>query len=203
VKDRRHARRVRSDAVPAVLAGFDVGQTDLYEGRASPQPDLRREGQQGQIGDGEPVAVADHSQHHDDRQHGGKRVDQVAFPRRDGRRLYGIWLDGLLVGGAGFATFDARDGDCSLGAWLAPEARGRGLVTSAARGMTEWAIGTRGTSRVEWSAAGANVRSIAVAKRLGMEREGVLRSAVELGGVRHDVEVCSLVTDRPPVVVVV
>ena len=35
---------------------------------------------------------------------------------RGGRRVYGIWLDGLLVGGAGFATFDARAGVCSLGA---------------------------------------------------------------------------------------
>ncbi|MER6159651.1 GNAT family protein [Streptomyces sp. NPDC001868] len=115
---------------------------------------------------------------------------------RDGRRLYGIWLDGLLVGGAGFATFDVRSGNCSLGAWLAPEARGRGLVTLAARHMTEWAFGTRGMARVEWAAATGNVRSLAVAKRLGMEREGVLRSALPFGGVRHDVEVWSLVADR-------
>ncbi|MER5220557.1 GNAT family N-acetyltransferase [Streptomyces flaveus] len=115
---------------------------------------------------------------------------------RDGRRVYGIWLDGLLVGGAGFATFDARTGNCSLGAWLAPEARGRGLVTRTARLMIDWAFGTRGMVRAEWSAATGNVHSIAVAKRLGMEREGVLRSALALGGVRHDVEVWSLVSDR-------
>lgn len=115
---------------------------------------------------------------------------------RGGRRVYGIWLDGLLVGGAGFATFDARTGVCSLGAWLAPEARRRGLVTRAARHMTEWAFETRGMSRVEWAAATGNEPSIAVAKRLGMEREGVLRSALTLGGVRHDVEVWSLIADR-------
>jgi RimJ/RimL family protein N-acetyltransferase len=62
--------------------------------------------------------------------------------------------------------------------------------------MIEWALGTRGMSRVEWSAATGNIRSIAVAKRLGMEREGVLRSALALDGVRHDVEVWSLVADR-------
>ncbi|MFF4507114.1 GNAT family N-acetyltransferase [Streptomyces sp. NPDC001401] len=115
---------------------------------------------------------------------------------RDGRRVYGIWLDGLLVGGAGFATFDARTGNCSLGAWLAPEARGRGLVTQATRLMIEWAFDARGMSRIEWSAATGNTRSLAVAKRLGMEREGVLRSALSLDGVRHDVEVWSLVADR-------
>ncbi|MFJ9895365.1 GNAT family N-acetyltransferase [Streptomyces sp. NPDC091280] len=115
---------------------------------------------------------------------------------RDGRRLYGIWLDELLVGGAGFSVFDAQGGVCALGAWLAPEARGRGLVTGAARHMTDWAFRTRGMARVEWSAATANVRSIAVAKRLGMQREGVLRSAITLSGVRHDVEVWSLLAEE-------
>ncbi|WP_432191897.1 GNAT family N-acetyltransferase [Streptomyces sp. bgisy027] len=109
--------------------------------------------------------------------------------------LLGIWLDGLLVGGTGFGTFGTRNGTCSPGAWLAPEARGRGPVTGAARRMAEWAFHTRGMSRVEWSAATANVRSIAVAKRLGMRRKGVLRSALPLGGVRHDVEVWSRIAD--------
>ncbi|WP_461059139.1 GNAT family N-acetyltransferase [Streptomyces pseudoechinosporeus] len=69
-------------------------------------------------------------------------------------------------------------------------------MTRTARLMIDWAFGTRGMVRAEWSAATGNVRSIAVAKRLGMEREGVLRSALTLGGVRHDVEVWSLVSDR-------
>ncbi|MGW0706416.1 GNAT family N-acetyltransferase [Streptomyces sp. NPDC002643] len=122
----------------------------------------------------------------------GYAEDQI----RDGRRLFGIWLDGLLVGGAGFATFDTRNGTCSLGAWLAPEARGRGLVTLAARHLTDWALTTRGLTRVEWSAATTNTPSLAVPKRLGMRREGVLRSSVKLAGVHHDVEVWSLVAGR-------
>ncbi|MGW4698076.1 GNAT family N-acetyltransferase [Kitasatospora cineracea] len=115
---------------------------------------------------------------------------------RDGRRIYGIWLDGLLVGGVEFASFRARAGVCELGAWLAPEAEGRGLVTRAAGLMIDWAVRTRGMSRVEWRAATTNVRSLAVAERLGMEREGVLRSAFVVGGVRQDVEMWSLVPDR-------
>lgn len=42
---------------------------------------------------------------------------------RDGKRVYGIWLDGVLVGGAGFASFHVPSGVRELGAWLAPEAR--------------------------------------------------------------------------------
>lgn len=115
---------------------------------------------------------------------------------RDGMRLYGIRLDGRMAGGVGFSAFDAGTGVCELGAWLAPEAEGHGLVTRAAGLLAEWALVTRGLSRVEWRAATANVRSIAVAKRLGMQREAVLREAFPMGGVRHDLEVWALVADR-------
>jgi len=116
---------------------------------------------------------------------------------RDGRRLFGIWLDGVLVGGVGFASFNAQWGICELGAWLSPAASGRGLVTLAAQRLIDWAVHTRGVSRVEWRVAVENTRSIAVAKRLGMQREGVLRAALPMHGRRHDVEVWSLVTAAP------
>jgi RimJ/RimL family protein N-acetyltransferase len=63
--------------------------------------------------------------------------------------------------------------------------------------MIDWAIGVRGMSRVEWRTVPGNARSIAAAKRLGMTREGVLRQGFPFGGVRHDVEIWSLLaSDR-------
>jgi RimJ/RimL family protein N-acetyltransferase len=47
-------------------------------------------------------------------------------------------------------------------------------------------------TRVEWHCVPHNTRSIAVARRLGMSRDGVLRSAFPFNGERHDVEVWSL-----------
>ena len=79
-----------------------------------------------------------------------------------------------------------------VGVWLAPEAVGRGLVTRAVRHMIDWAVGVRGMERVEWRTVPANERSVAVARRLGMTRDGVLRSAAPLGGTRHDLEVWAL-----------
>jgi RimJ/RimL family protein N-acetyltransferase len=110
----------------------------------------------------------------------------------DGGRIYGIWLDGELVGGTLFRTFDTRSGVCEVGVWLSPEAEGRGLVTRAVRRMIDWAIRDRGMGRVEWRTVPHNARSQAVAKRLGMTREGVLRESFPLGGVRHDAEVWSV-----------
>ena len=116
---------------------------------------------------------------------------------RDSRRIYGIWLDGVLVGGVGFAMFNPKWGVCELGAWLTPEASGRGLVTLAAQRLVDWALQTRGMARVEWRAAVENTRSLAVAKRLGMQREGVLRGMLPMNGRRHDIEVWALVAATP------
>jgi ribosomal-protein-serine acetyltransferase len=110
----------------------------------------------------------------------------------DSGRIYGIWLDGRLAGGTLFRVFDAAARVCEVGVWLAPRAQGRGLVTRAAQLMIEWAIEERGMARVEWLTVPDNTRSVAAARRLGMTRDGLLREAFELHGVRKDVEVWSL-----------
>lgn len=50
-------------------------------------------------------------------------------------------------------------------------------------------------ARVEWRTVPANKRSIAVAERLGMRLDGVLRAAYPHQGQRHDVQVVLLATD--------
>ncbi len=119
---------------------------------------------------------------------------------KDEGRIYGIWAGEDLVGGTLFRVFDAADGVCEIGVWLAPEAEGGGLITRAARHMIDWAFNSRAMSRVEWHCVPENVRSVAVARRLGMTRDGVLRSAFFYNGERHDVEVWSLLAGeyRPP-----
>ncbi|MFE7429266.1 GNAT family N-acetyltransferase [Streptomyces sp. NPDC057545] len=110
----------------------------------------------------------------------------------DTGRLYGIWLDGTLVGGVLFRIFEADSGNCEIGCWLEPAGEGRGLVTRAARKLIDWAVHERGMHRVEWQATSTNTRSIAVARRLGMRRDGVLRQNYLYRGERHDSEVWSV-----------
>ena len=110
----------------------------------------------------------------------------------DAGRIYGIWLDGTLVGGVLFRIFEPASGNCEAGCWLEPSAAGRGLVTRAVQVLIDWAVEQRGMHRVEWVAASANTASINVAKRLGMTREGVLRENYLYRGVRHDMEVWSV-----------
>lgn len=110
----------------------------------------------------------------------------------DTGRIYGIWLDDVLVGGVLFVSFDARSGVCEVGCWLERSAEGRGLVTRAVRQMVDWAFRERGMHRVEWVNAAHNVRSANVAQRLGMHLDGVLREAFPYRGARHDNQVWSV-----------
>ncbi|MGW7709541.1 GNAT family N-acetyltransferase [Streptomyces sp. NPDC054771] len=110
----------------------------------------------------------------------------------DEGRIYGIWLEGALVGGVMFRVFDPESGNCEIGCWLEPAGQGRGLITRAARKLIDWAFQVRGMHRVEWDASAANTASIAVAQRLGMTRDGVLRQNYLYRGERHDSEIWSL-----------
>lgn len=107
----------------------------------------------------------------------------------DGARLFGIWLDGTLVGGVMFTDFSAATESCEIGCWLEPAAEGRGLITPACEILLDWALVTRGAHRAEWLCRADNARSSAVARRLGMTLEGVRREAWPFGGVRHDTQV--------------
>ncbi|PSK85030.1 RimJ/RimL family protein N-acetyltransferase [Murinocardiopsis flavida] len=110
----------------------------------------------------------------------------------DTGRVYGVRLDGLLVGGVLFRDFNAAAGNCEAGCWLEPAAAGRGLATRAAEVIIDWAVRERGIHRVEWLVSAENTPSINVAKRLGMRREGVLRANYLYRGVRQDTEVWSV-----------
>ncbi|MEV5893313.1 GNAT family N-acetyltransferase [Nonomuraea fuscirosea] len=110
----------------------------------------------------------------------------------DTARMYGIWADAKLVGGVIFRTMDVRRGNAEAGCWLEPSAAGKGLVTRAVRVLIDWAVEERGIHRVEWVVSSANEPSIAVARRLGMTRDGVLRESYPHRGVRADMEIWSV-----------
>ncbi|MBH5336128.1 GNAT family N-acetyltransferase [Streptomyces pactum] len=110
----------------------------------------------------------------------------------DTGRICGIRSDGTLVGAVILRTMDTAQGTAEAGCWLEPAAAGRGLVTRAARVLIDWAVEERGIHRVEWWVSSGNAPSIAVARRLGMTREGVLRQSYLYRGERHDQEIWSV-----------
>ena len=74
--------------------------------------------------------------------------------------------------------------------------RGRGLATRAAAALITDAFERVRLARVEARMVADNRTSVAVAERLGMTREGVLRAARVRRGVLNDVAVYSVLADE-------
>ncbi len=68
-----------------------------------------------------------------------------------------------------------RPDRASVGYWLAPEARGRGLATRAVRLLAAWAFADPRLERLELLTLVGNEASGRVAARAGFAREGILR----------------------------
>ncbi|MFF7726999.1 GNAT family N-acetyltransferase [Streptomyces sp. NPDC008001] len=110
----------------------------------------------------------------------------------DAGRICGIRTGGELVGAVSLRTMDVAQGTAEAGCWLEPSAVGKGLVTRAVRVLIDWAIEERGIHRVEWWVVAENAPSIAVARRLGMRKDGVLRESYLYRGKRYDEEIWSV-----------
>ena len=84
------------------------------------------------------------------------------------------------------------EGRCDLGYWLAPQARGRGVMTRAVLLLSRWAFETLPVERIEITIEPENAASRGVAERAGYTFEGVLRSHTQIKGTRRDMAMYSL-----------
>jgi RimJ/RimL family protein N-acetyltransferase len=114
----------------------------------------------------------------------------------DSARIFGIWLDGTLVGGVMYPGFSAEQGVAEIGVWAEPAGEGHGLISAGVRHLIEYALVERGLHLVEWRTSPENARSRAVAERAGMRVDGVLRARYPHNGVRQDKEVWSLLAEE-------
>jgi RimJ/RimL family protein N-acetyltransferase len=101
-----------------------------------------------------------------------------------------------LIGGIGLLRIHEDQG--SVGYWIHPQARGRGVATAATRALTEHAF-TAGYGRIELRTEFENAASQRVALGSGYTREGVARAAgPDREGRRHDLIVWARVVGDPP-----
>jgi len=95
----------------------------------------------------------------------------------DGRHLAVADADtDALLGGVNFHHIEPVHRRAEVGFWLAPWARGRGIGTGSVRAACEWAFDRWGLVRIEMTTLPDNAASLALARKLGFTREGLLRS---------------------------
>lgn len=119
-----------------------------------------------------------------------ERLDRIEQARQSG---LGIHLaiarqdnPSLALGEVSLAGIDLINRRASVGYWLSPAARGRGLASRAVRLLSRWAFDDLGLARLELTCGPDNPGSQGVAERCGFRREGRLRSHMTFKGGRRD-----------------
>ncbi|WP_110182084.1 GNAT family N-acetyltransferase [Nocardioides solisilvae] len=97
-------------------------------------------------------------------------------------------LEGVLVGAVG-ARIDPWGGTAEVGYWVDADHEGRGAVGRGAAAVVAELLSRPDVDRVEIRTSTHNLRSRAVAERLGFRHEGTLAAAKRVGAARHDVAV--------------
>jgi RimJ/RimL family protein N-acetyltransferase len=98
-----------------------------------------------------------------------------------------------LRGAVGMRMVDAAV--FQFGYWVDPEARGRGVATTALTLVSRWALHTLHPARLQLFTDVDNEVSMRVAERAGFTREGVLRNWYDLRGERRDAVMFSLLPE--------
>jgi RimJ/RimL family protein N-acetyltransferase len=109
-----------------------------------------------------------------------ERGEQIEFALVEPR------AHGAVLGGGSLNSVNLQQGRAAVGYWLAPHARGRGVVTHAVRLIAQWAFDDVGVARLELTCGPDNLASQRVAERCGFTREGLLRSHVPFKDGRRD-----------------
>jgi len=132
---------------------------------------------------------------------GGRAYVERQWQRlTDGQGMSLCIADARTDAALGFVGINFEDrarGRASLGYWVVPEARGRGVAAAAVRLLSAWAFSTLGTPRLELLVEPDNLASHRVAERAGFRAEGVLRSYEELQGRRADLIMYALLATDP------
>jgi len=113
----------------------------------------------------------------------GERQAREFLVEQRRRREEGIELSLLVVDaenddllGSVGARVDRENERAEIGYWVAREARGRGVASSAVVLLGTWLFGALELARLQIHTEVDNVASQRVAERAGFRREGVLRS---------------------------
>ncbi len=101
--------------------------------------------------------------------------------------------DGKMIGTVGFTSFDLPNLSAEVGYVVAPKYQGQGYATEALGKVISFGFERCGLARIAAVCMKDNIASLRVMEKCGMEREGLLRSAVYAKGKLNDVYLAAIV----------
>ena len=91
---------------------------------------------------------------------------------------YGNGDDRVFAGTISFHSLSVKNSVGELGYWMTSSMRGKGIVTTAARMLTDYGFATIGFKRIEAIVDRDNVASLKLLESAGYQREGLLRNKI-------------------------
>ena len=127
------------------------------------------------------------------REHAHAWVDDAArewSARRHGALAIADAADDRFLGAIGIGPIDEHR--ATIGYWVVPRERGRGVATDAVRLLGHWALARLNFGRLELYHFVGNDASGRVAEKAGFRREGILRAYAVVRGEPRDCVMNSL-----------
>lgn len=104
----------------------------------------------------------------------------------------GIRYRGILVGAIGLHQIDWRNGQTTIGYYLAEGYQGNGIMTRAVQALLNYVFVDIKLNRVEIRCGVGNYKSRAIPERLGFSQDGIVRDGENLYGHFHDLIIYSM-----------
>jgi ribosomal-protein-serine acetyltransferase len=108
----------------------------------------------------------------------------------------GIFYNNMFVGCVGIHDINWRNKKTSIGYWIGEAYQGKGIMTSACRGLITYLLTELQLNRIEIRACTANFKSRAIPERLGFKHEGTIRHAEWINDIHYDHEVYGLLAEE-------
>jgi ribosomal-protein-serine acetyltransferase len=104
-----------------------------------------------------------------------------------------IFYRDKLVGSINFYTIDRVNKRTNIGYWLDSDHEGKGIMTTVVKDFIQMGINYYDMNKFEIRCSVDNYKSCAIAKRLGFEEEGIIRSYGFINGKKIDLRLYGLV----------
>ena len=107
-----------------------------------------------------------------------------------------IMLDDQPVGRIGLHYLNAFNQSAAIGYWLAESAQGKGIMVRSCKALIDYGVKELTLHRIEIKAATLNLKSQAIPRKLGFQKEGILRQSEKVNGKFLDLVLYSLLHEE-------